>query len=165
MSPRNMQKSKIGLQHSFSTSQFFAKNDTPKRNSSPLSRKKTNGSYMPESAGKVTESDVDLGSEENSVLSNEQEVEQWNEFKKHDKNQLEILIDSTVGFTYKMKKMILDYCFISQIVFKLENKIENKVNKLQAKFRHIEQLLRLARAQNEECKELELQYKASRKIL
>jgi hypothetical protein len=30
---------------------------------------------MPESAGKVTESDVDLGSEENSVLSNEQEVE------------------------------------------------------------------------------------------
>ena len=56
------------------------------------------------------------------------------------------MIDSTGGFTYKMKKMILDYCFISQIVFKLENKIENKVNKLQAKFRHIEQLLRLARA-------------------
>lgn len=65
-----------------------------------------------------------------SVVSNKEEKVKWSDYRAYDKNQLEILIDCTNGFTFKMKKMILDYVFISNIVFSLDTKTDVKVLKL-----------------------------------
>lgn len=70
---------------------------------------------------------------ETSIITSKEEAKAWEDYSLYDKDQLEILIDSTKGFTFKMKKMILNYVFHSKIVFTLEEKAGKIVQKTQLK--------------------------------